>query len=350
MIVASNILDTESVSKILLEEQVPHNLLNANNVYWEAEIIKEAGQPGAVTVATSMAGRGTDIKLGEGVEDLGGLAVIGIGRMGNVRMERQARGRAGRQGDVGSSQFFVSLEDSVVDSGESGKYDKYIEGKKRISRRKLKKIIDKSQSIGEESAVLSRKRSVDYDKIMQRQRDLIYATRNHLLDGGEIKREQILEMAGKNIKRFLDAEKNLDRRQLTRYILDNISYRLEKDIPDCSSDASMDPMEYLLQKVGQRLDERERDLGAADTNAFVRVAMLSAIDNAWVEQVDYMHQLQAAVSGRATAQRNLLFEYQNEAFESFERMERTVYESAMRNIMLSNVYVDKERKLHIVFP
>lgn len=350
LIVASNILDTESVSKILLEEQVPHNLLNANNVYWEAEIIKEAGQPGAVTVATSMAGRGTDIKLGEGVEDLGGLAVIGIGRMGNVRMERQARGRAGRQGDVGSSQFFVSLEDSVVDSGESGKYDKYIEGKKRISRRKLKKIIDKSQSIGEESAVLSRKRSVDYDKIMQRQRDLIYATRNHLLDGGEIKREQILEMAGKNIKRFLDAEKNLDRRQLTRYILDNISYRLEKDIPDCSSDASMDPMEYLLQKVGQRLDERERDLGAADTNAFVRVAMLSAIDNAWVEQVDYMHQLQAAVSGRATAQRNLLFEYQNEAFESFERMERTVYESAMRNIMLSNVYVDKERKLHIVFP
>lgn len=350
LIVASNIVDTESVSKILLEEQVPHNLLNANNVYWEAEIIKEAGQPGAVTVATSMAGRGTDIKLGEGVENLGGLAVIGIGRMGNVRMERQARGRAGRQGDVGSSQFFVSLEDSVVDSGESGKYDKYIEGKKRISRRKLKKIIDKSQAIGEESSVLSRKRSVDYDKIMQRQRDLIYATRNHLLDGGEIKREQILEMAGKNIKRFLDAEKNLDRRQLTRYILDNISYRLEKDIPDCSSVASMDPMEYLLQKVGQRLDERERDLGAADTNAFVRVAMLSAIDNAWVEQVDYMHQLQAAVSGRATAQRNLLFEYQNEAFESFERMERTVYESAMRNIMLSNVYVDKERKLHIVFP
>ncbi|MCI9532798.1 MAG: accessory Sec system translocase SecA2 [Lachnospiraceae bacterium] len=350
LIVASNIVDTESVSKILLEEQVPHNLLNANNVYWEAEIIKEAGQPGAVTVATSMAGRGTDIKLGEGVENLGGLAVIGIGRMGNVRMERQARGRAGRQGDVGSSQFFVSLEDSVVDGGESGKYDKYIEGKKRISRRKLKKIIDKSQAIGEESAVLSRKRSVDYDKIMQRQRDLIYATRNHLLDGGEIKREQILEMAGKNIKRFLDAEKNLDRRQLTRYILDNISYRLEKDIPDRSSDASVDPMEYLLQKVGQRLDERERDLGAADTNAFVRVAMLSAIDNAWVEQVDYMHQLQAAVSGRATAQRNLLFEYQNEAFESFERMERTVYESAMRNIMLSNVYVDKEKKLHIVFP
>ena len=124
LIVASNIVDTESVSKILLEEQVPHNLLNANNVYWEAEIIKEAGQPGAVTVATSMAGRGTDIKLGEGVENLGGLAVIGIGRMGNVRMERQARGRAGRQGDVGSSQFFVSLEDSVVDGGESGKYDK----------------------------------------------------------------------------------------------------------------------------------------------------------------------------------------------------------------------------------
>lgn len=386
LIVASNIVDTEAVSKGLLEEQVPHNVLNANNAAWEAQIVKEAGQYGTVTVATSMAGRGTDIKLGEGVEDLGGLAVIGVGRMTNVRTERQARGRAGRQGDVGTSCFFVSLEDGVVDGGKSERYEKYIEGKKKISRRKLKKIIDKAQKVGEESSVTSRKRSVDYDKIMQRQRDLIYETRNHLLDGGNIEREQILEMARKNIESFLDLQnesnekgegknneseertsrnkrgKNrtrklkkgvvgcIDRRTLTRYILDNISYYLEKDIPDATTSDRVAIEEYLLGKVEQRLDEREKDLGVEDTDSFIRVAMLSAIDNAWVEQVDYMQQLQAAVSGRSTAQRNVLFEYQNEAFDSFEKMQNTVFENAMKSIMLSNVYVDEEKRMHIVFP
>lgn len=371
LVVAANIADTESVSGILLEEQIPHNVLNANNAYWEAQIIKEAGQVKAVTVATSMAGRGTDIKLGEGAEELGGLAVIGIGRMDNIRMERQARGRAGRQGDVGTSQFFVSLEDSVVDSGTSDRYDKYIEGKRRIGKRKLRKIIDRSQTIGEESAVLSRKNSVDYDKVMQRQRNLIYATRDHLLDGGNIEWGQILRMAGKNIRRFFDGQENvpgghpvmktvmgradcvrqgMDKKKLTRYILDHISYKLEKDIPDPAVCGRAASMKYLLKKVGERLEKLEEDLGTEDMNTFVRIAVLSAIDNAWVEQVDYMHQLQAAVSGRSTAQRNLLFEYQNEAFDSFAKMEDIVFESAMRSIMLSNVYVDDERKLHIVFP
>jgi preprotein translocase subunit SecA len=350
LIVASNIVDTESVSRKLLEAQVPHNVLNANNAYWEAQIIKEAGQINAVTVATSMAGRGTDIKLGEGVEELGGLAVIGIGRMGNVRMERQARGRAGRQGDVGTSHFFVSLEDGMIDSGNLKVYEKYIEGKKKIRRRKLKKIIDKAQKTGEEMAVMSRKRSVDYDKVMQRQRDLIYATRDHLLDGGDISREQLLQMARKNIRRFFDARGEIDRRGFTRYILDNISYQLEKDIPNPPSVDRAYLEEYLLGKVLKCLEERERNLGKRDMNTFIRVAVLSAIDNAWVEQVDYMQQLQAAVAGRATAQRNLLFEYQNEAFDSFEKMENTVFENSMRSIMLSNVYVDEDRQLHIVFP
>lgn len=350
LIVASNIVDTESVSRKLLEAQVPHNVLNANNAYWEAQIIKEAGQRDAVTVATSMAGRGTDIKLGEGVEDLGGLAVIGIGRMGNVRMERQARGRAGRQGDVGSSHFFVSLEDGVADGGNSKEYEKYIQGKKRIGRRKLKKIIDKHQKTGEEMAVISRKRSVDYDTIMRRQRDLIYATRDHLLDGGDVDREQILQMAEKNIRRFIAAYGSVDKKILSRYILDNISYRLENDIPDMDAASPSDIEKYLLEKVVKRLEERQKTLGIQDMNTFIRVAVLSAIDNAWVEQVDYMHQLQAAVSGRSTAQRNLLFEYQNECFDAFKKMESTVFETAMRSIMLSNVYVDEARKLHIVFP
>ncbi len=349
LIVAANIENTEKVHQAFLRKKIPHNVLSASNAYWEAQIVKEAGRQGAVTVATTMAGRGTDIKLGEGVEELGGLAVIGIGRMENVRMERQARGRAGRQGDAGSSQFFVSLQDDVM--GENPAYDKYIEGKKRISRRRLQKYIDKAQVIGEESAVLSRKRSVDYDKVIQRQRNLIYATRDKLLEGEELPMEMILEMAERNIKRFLASGGLADMHALNRYILDNISYRLEDEAPDFAPGDRKAIERYLMERVRQGLEEQEKKTGSTSRmNQFMRVAVLSAIDEAWVEQVDYMQQLQSAVSGRATAQRNLLFEYQDDSFASFRSMEGTVYENAMRNILLSDIYVDEKRQLHIVFP
>ena len=349
LIVAANIENTEKVHQAFLRKKIPHNVLSASNAYWEAQIVKEAGRQGAVTVATTMAGRGTDIKLGEGVEELGGLAVIGIGRMENVRMERQARGRAGMQGDAGSSQFFVSLQDDVM--GEDPVYDKYIEGKKRISRRRLQKYIDKAQVIGEESAVLSRKRSVDYDKVIQRQRNLIYATRDKLLEGEELPMEMILEMAERNIKRFLASGGLADMHALNRYILDNISYRLEDAAPDFDPGDRKAIERYLMERVRQGLEEQEKKTGSTSRmNQFMRVAVLSAIDEAWVEQVDYMQQLQSAVSGRATAQRNLLFEYQDDSFASFRSMEGTVYENAMRNILLSDIYVDEKRQLHIVFP
>lgn len=349
LIVAANIENTEKVHQAFLRKKIPHNVLSASNAYWEAQIVKEAGRQGAVTVATTMAGRGTDIKLGEGVEELGGLAVIGIGRMENVRMERQARGRAGRQGDAGSSQFFVSLQDDVM--GENPAYDKYIEGKKRISRRRLQKYIDKAQVMGEESAVLSRKRSVDYDKVIQRQRNLIYATRDKLLEGEELPMEMILEMAERNIKRFLASGGLADMHALNRYILDNISYRLEDAAPDFAPGDRKAIERYLMERVRQGLEEQEKKTGSTSRmNQFMRVAVLSAIDEAWVEQVDYMQQLQSAVSGRATAQRNLLFEYQDDSFASFRSMEGTVYENAMRNILLSDIYVDEKRQLHIVFP
>lgn len=349
LIVAANIENTEKVHQAFLRKKIPHNVLSASNAYWEAQIVKEAGRQGAVTVATTMAGRGTDIKLGEGVEELGGLAVIGIGRMENVRMERQARGRAGRQGDAGSSQFFVSLQDDVM--GENPAYDKYIEGKKRISRRRLQKYIDKAQVMGEESAVLSRKRSVDYDKVIQRQRSLIYATRDKLLEGEELPMEMILEMAERNIKRFLASGGLADMHALNRYILDNISYRLEDAAPDFAPGDRKAIERYLMERVRQGLEEQEKKTGSTGRmNQFMRVAVLSAIDEAWVEQVDYMQQLQSAVSGRATAQRNLLFEYQDDSFASFRSMEGTVYENAMRNILLSDIYVDEKRQLHIVFP
>ncbi len=351
LVVAASIDDTEKISENLIKKRIPHNVLNANNVYWEAEIIKEAGQRGAVTVATSIAGRGTDIRLGKGVEKLGGLAVIGIGRMANTRLERQARGRAGRQGDAGTSHFFVSLEDSVVGIDKDSKLYKCIEEKRRISKRKLKKIINKAQIFGEESGTLARKASVDYDKVMQRQRDLIYETRNRLLDGEELQIKKIVEMIDRNIDYFLDSEEFVDEKVINRYILDNISYRMDEKKSNLLSEDSLAIKNYLLEKVGQRLRDQEKKLGSKNNmNDFMRVAILSAVDEAWVEQVDYMQQLQAAVAGRATAQRNLLFEYQNDAFESFEKMQITVYQNAMRNILLSDVFLDDKKKIHILFP
>ena len=349
LVVAADIENTEQVSSFFLKKKVPHNVLNANNAYWEAEIVREAGQRGAVTVATTMAGRGTDIKLGDGVEELGGLAVVGIGRMKNIRMERQARGRAGRQGDVGSSQFYVSLEDEVV--GEDLSLEKYIEGKRRIRRRKLVRIINKAQIVGEEHAVIGRKSSVSYDKVIQRQRNLIYATRDKLLDGEELPMDIMMEMMEQNIGRFISENAPVGRNVLNRYILDHLSYRLERGAQEVSLEDKGELKRYLLKQVEERLAEQEkRSGGAARMNEFMRVAVLSAVDDAWVEQVDYMQQLQAAVSGRSTAQRNLLFEYQNDSFESFGKMKNTVYENAMRNILLSDIYVDEKNRLHILFP
>lgn len=351
LIVATTIGQTELISKLLMEEGIPHCVLNANNAFWEAEMIGEAGQPGAVTVATSMAGRGTDIRLGEGVKELGGLAVIGVGRMANSRQERQARGRAGRQGDPGTSQFFTSLEDKVIAEKKLKKVEKYIEGTKKISHRRMKKLIDRMQALGEEQAVAGRKQAAAYDDVLKYQRNLMYSARNQLLDGGTLPTSTIMQIARENIQCFLKEHKKLDIHQLNRYILDNLSYRLDQGSKTLSLDnfAAVEP--YLLNLVMKGLEEQKRKLGGKEgMNEFVRIATLSTIDNTWVEQVDYLQQLQFAVSGRASAQRNPVFEYQKEALKSFREMERTAKREIIRNILLSDVFTDEKGKLHILFP
>ena len=351
LIVVTTIGETELISALLMEQKIPHSVLNANNAFWEADMIKVAGQMNAVTVATAMAGRGTDIKLGEGVRELGGLAVIGIGRMANTRQERQARGRAGRQGDPGSSRFFVSLQDEVVNRNGSKKIEKYIAGKRHVGKHKVKKLINGSQTIGEEFAVMSRKQAMDYDKVLQRQRTLIYATRDALLDGETLEKKKILEIAERNIKHFVTSQKQLDIHSVSRYILDHISYRLDDELPELSKKPGTTVLQYLMKRVREGLEEQEQKLGSEELmNDFMRVATLRAIDDAWVEQVDYLQQLQSAVSGRSFAQRNPLFEYQKEALESFNKMEDTILKNIIRNILLSNVYVDEEEELRILFP
>ena len=351
LIVVSTIGETELVSKMLMEMQIPHSVLNANNSFWEAEIIKEAGQLNAVTVATGMAGRGTDIRLGKGVKELGGLAVIGIGRMVNTRQERQARGRAGRQGDPGFSRFFVSLEDEVVKNSGVIKKEKYEKKNLKIRKRKLRKIINTAQKINEEKAINSRQTAMDYDQVLQRQRSLIYATRDRMMDGEELEMKKILQVAGENINCFLNEESELTEQTIRRYILDNLSYRLDKKFFECSCTDKTEMLRYLRDLVVDGLREQENKLGSETVmGEFMRVATLQAIDEAWIEQVDYLQQLQYAVAGRSTAQRNPIYEYQKEALLSFRKMEKTIQRNMVRNILLSTVSWDKDGNMKILYP
>lgn len=344
LLIASLISDTEMLSKLLVQENIEHSVLNANNAFWEAEIIKEAGQKNVVTVATSMAGRGTDIRLGPGVKELGGLCVLGVGRMNNTRDERQARGRAGRQGEPGVSMFYVSLEDDVCEILGDDFMEKYIEKDKYISKRRIKKLVNKSQKIKEESSVFQRKNSVDYDSVMQRQKTIMYKIRNDLLDGMNLDEGVLKQIYVNNINEFAKDHKKMDDKTMYRYILDNLSYRL-KNITASSSNKK----EYLKQYADMAFKDKKQLLGNRFSE-YCRLCTLKALDDGWIEEVDYLQQLQAAISGRSTAQRNLLYEYQREARLSFRDMEKSIKKAMIRNILLGEVSFGKDNEMIILYP
>ena len=344
LLIASLISDTEMLSKLLVQENIEHSVLNANNAFWEAEIIKEAGQKNVVTVATSMAGRGTDIRLGPGVKELGGLCVLGVGRMNNTRDERQARGRAGRQGEPGISMFYVSLEDDVCEILGEDFLDKYIEKDKYISKRRIKKLVNKSQKIKEESSVFQRKNSVDYDSVMQRQKTIMYKTRNDLLDGMSLDENVLKQIYVNNINEFAKDHKKMDDKTMYRYILDNLTYRLKE-----LSVSSANKKEYLKQYADMAFKDKKQLLGNRFSE-YCRLCTLKALDDGWIEEVDYLQQLQAAISGRSTAQRNLLYEYQREARLSFRDMEKSIKKAMIRNILLGEVSFGKDNEMIILYP
>lgn len=344
LLIASLISDTEMLSKLLVQENIEHSVLNANNAFWEAEIIKEAGQKNVVTVATSMAGRGTDIRLGSGVKELGGLCVLGIGRMNNTRDERQARGRAGRQGEPGVSIFYTSLEDDVCEILGDDFLEKYIEKDKHISKRRIKKLINKSQKIKSESSVFQRKNAVDYDSVMQRQRTIMYKTRNDLLDGKSLDENYLLSICEDNIKDFVKSNKKLDSYAVHRYVLDNLSYRLQE-----MDESTKNQKDYLIQYSKMAFNTKKKSIGDRFSE-YCRLCTLKALDDGWVEEVDYLQQLQAAISGRSSAQRNLLFEYQREARISFEDMEKSIKKAMIRNILLGEVSFGKDNEMIILYP
>ena len=356
LVVTSTIEDTEEMSRALIDRHVTHNVLNANNAYWEAQIIKEAGQKDAVTVSTGMAGRGTDIRLGEGVAELGGLAIIAVGRMSNIRLERQIRGRAGRQGDPGVSQFYVSLEDGVVSDflGEE-KAEKLLR-KKHMTRHRLKRIINGARKFNEDNGFSSREQAVDYDKVMKYQRDVFYDSRNRLLDGGSLECTLLRKIAKSNVKRFVKTTKKLDRAKVHRYILDNLTYMLETENPllGCLKKRHLRKRKVkraLIRYTRELIDERIESFDDEERlKEFIRLCALHTMDDAWVEEVDYVQQLQYVISGRQSAQRNPVYEYQQEAYSAFLRMQIDVKRDLLRNFLLGEPQLDAEGNMKILFP
>jgi preprotein translocase subunit SecA len=353
LIVTATIQDTEIISRMLVDEHVPHSVLNANNAYWEAEIIKEAGQKGAVTVSTGMAGRGTDIKLGAGVAELGGLAVLGVGRMENTRLERQARGRAGRQGDPGSSQFFVSAEDEIVSQMFPEKAKALLESRRSVSERRIRRLIARAQKTIEEQSISSREQAVRYDEILRRQREILYGARNRLLDGEAVPEDEVRSIVHGNLKRFVEGHRNLDANDLKRYILDHLSYELDEEALSIIEGSL--GQEELLRRLTSYADGLYQKKAATfasmeERSSFTRACMLKALDEGWVEEVDYLQQLQYAITSRGTAQRNPIFEYSKEAYRSFEEMKRDMMEHIARNFFLAEPQAGKHGKRTILFP
>lgn len=350
LLVTSTIFDTEYISSILSNKGIAHSVLNANNTRWEAEIVKEAGQKNAVTVSTGMAGRGTDIRLGSGVKELGGLAVIGISRMKNSRLERQVRGRAGRQGDPGCSRFYVSLQDDVVLDMEGEENINRILEKGHVHHHKIRKIINKAQKTQAELLIAQRQRALDYDYIIHRQRQLIYDMRNELIDEKKMNENMIYKIIEENIRLFIKSLKSRSLQEVKRFILDNLSYSLyggeNKEILFDNKKFK----KYLLFVARHTYKEKKITLQSKRKESeYIRKCILKAIDDSWIEQVDYLQQLQFVVSGRASAQKNALFEFQKESLIAYKKMELLIKKNIMRNILLSTIHINEDT-LSITYP
>ena len=345
-------------SSLLLREGIAHNVLNANNAAREAQIVSESGQMGAVTVATSMAGRGTDLKLGPGVAELGGLVVIGTERMESQRIDLQIRGRSGRQGDPGLSKFFVSLEDDVIKKfGPSWVHRMYkeysvadITQPQILEGRKYHRLVEKAQNASDSASRANRQRTLEYAESMNIQRDLIYKERNRLINGDRDLRDVLSEMIDEYIENIL-SENLKTREELFHYIVTNISFNIRELPLDLVIEDEQALRNFLIQIINNELNDKKTLLEPHDLyDQFLRVSMLKAIDDNWVEQVDYLQQLMMAIGGQTASQTNPIVEYYREAYMGFEAMKEQIRSDMVRNILMGLVQMGPKGEIVTHFP
>ncbi|MCG9836636.1 accessory Sec system translocase SecA2, partial [Staphylococcus argenteus] len=324
----------EYFSTVFFQMDIPNNLLIAQNVAKEAQMIAEAGQIGAVTVATSMAGRGTDIKLGEGVEALGGLAVIIHEHMENSRVDRQLRGRSGRQGDPGSSCIYISLDDYLVKRWSDNQLAENSKlytleaqqlSQSRLFNRKVKKIVVKAQRVSEEQGVKAREMANEFEKSISIQRDIVYEERNRILAINDAENRSFTMLAKEVFDMFVYEEKTLTKEKVVDYIYQNLSFQFNKDMSYVNFKDKEAVVTFLLEQFQAQVALNRNNMQSTYYyNIFVQKVFLKAIDSCWLEQVDYLQQLKASVNQRQNGQRNAIFEYHRVALDSFEVMTRNI--------------------------
>ena len=331
LIGTTSITQSEELSDMLLRSGVPHKVLNAKHHEKEAEIVADAGQMGMVTIATNMAGRGTDITLGEGVPELGGLAILGTERHESRRIDNQLRGRAGRQGDPGSSQFFLSLEDDLMRifgaDNITGIMDKLgMEEDEPIEHSLITKSIERAQKKVEDHNYNIRKYVLEYDDVMNQQREVLYEQRRRILRNESL-RDTINEMIDKLVTDSVDAyadEKLYPEEWDYEGLYKHLSqYFLTEDImtpQDMEEYSRQELLERLLEIAHAEYQDRVDMLGDAMFGQLEKAIMLRVVDNKWMEHLDNMDMLREGIGLRAYGQKNPLVEYKFEAFDMFQNM------------------------------
>ena len=335
LIGTTSITQSEELSDILKHLGIPHNVLNAKNHEKEAQIIADAGQQGAVTIATNMAGRGTDIKLGEGVAELGGLFIIGTERHESRRIDNQLRGRAGRQGDPGASRFFLSLEDDLLRLFASDRITKIMdklgmEEDEPIEHKIITNSIEHAQKKVEARNFDIRKHVLEYDDVMNQQREVMYGERRKILMGENLK-DNILSMVNHIIKTEMDQYAN-EKLYPEEWTLDGLIEDAEKIYAPQGklkkeelAEMSRDGLKETLESVAlEGYNQRELLFGEENMRELEKVVMLRVVDNKWMEHLDHMDMLREGISLRAYGQRNPLAEYKIEALNMFEEMEGAI--------------------------
>ena len=323
---------SELLSQFLDREGIPHNVLNAKNHAKEAEIVANAGQRGAVTIATNMAGRGTDIKLGPGVSDLGGLAVIGTERHESRRIDNQLRGRAGRQGDKGYSQFFLSLEDDLMIRFGGERIKTMMERMNLadedavIKNRLITRSVESAQKRVEGNNYDSRKNVLQYDDVMSQQRNTFYANRNQVIDEDKSLRNVILPMVERTIGRVVDRHalgktEEWDLQSIVDFAGAVLIPEDSITVADLEGKSQQEIKDYLYGRAKEVYeDKRSALVDDEQMLQFTRVVILRVVDSQWTDHMDAMNQLRDAIQLRGYGQLNPLIEYQNEGFRMFEEM------------------------------
>ncbi len=346
---------SELLSNMLKRKGIPHEVLNAKYHEKEAEIVAKAGRKGAVTIATNMAGRGTDIVLGDVVPKLGGLHIIGTERHEARRIDNQLRGRSGRQGDPGSSKFYISLEDDLMRlfgaDNIKGIMDRLgLEEDQPIEHAMITRSIENAQKKVEARNFDIRKHVLEYDNVMNTQREVMYSQRRQVLENENLK-DSIMEMIAEVIDRLLDiyAAKEIhpeewDIKGLSEYLLDifQLKYTIEEDrLENISRE---DILEMLIEKAQAAYDKKETELGSDTMRELERYIMLKIVDQKWMDHIDAMDQLREGIGLRAYGQRDPVIEYKFEGYEMFQDMIKNIQEDTLRYLFRVQVKAAPERR------